>query len=95
MTIYCDIDNTICRTEGNDYENAVPIQENIDKINKLFDEGNVIVYWTARGNTSGRDWHSFTLKQLYSWGCNFNSLSMDKPSFDRIIDDRALKIEEL
>jgi len=94
MTYYVDIDNTICSTEGNDYENAVPIQENIDKINKLFRD-NIIVYWTARGNTSGKDWHSFTLKQLHSWGCKFNSLSMNKPSFDIIIDDRALKIEEL
>ena len=95
MTYYVDIDNTICSTEGNDYENAVPIQENIDKINKLFDEGNVVVYWTARGNTSGKDWLPFTLKQIMRWGCKLDTLLLNKPSFDIIIDDRALKIEEL
>ena len=33
MKIYVDIDNTICKTEGNDYVNSKPIPENIEKIN--------------------------------------------------------------
>ena len=52
--IYVDIDETICHRETSvdfgvthDYTKAKPIQENIDKINKLYDEGNTIVYWTA------------------------------------------------
>ncbi len=54
--IYVDIDETICHRETSvdfgvthDYTKAKPIQENIEKINKLYDEGNTIVYWTARG----------------------------------------------
>ena len=40
-----DIDETICFYEGKRiYENAIPSQENIDKINKLYDEGWEIVY---------------------------------------------------
>ena len=53
--IYVDIDETICNREASsdfgvvhDYTKAKPIKENIAKINKLYDEGNTIVYWTAR-----------------------------------------------
>lgn len=49
--IYVDIDETICNTSGDrKYENATPIEENISKVNKLYDEGHTIVYWTARGS---------------------------------------------
>ena len=54
--IYVDIDETICNRESSvdfgvthDYTKALPIVENIEKINKLYDEGNTIVYLTARG----------------------------------------------
>ena len=95
MTYYVDIDNTICLTLGNNYEQAVPIQENIEKINKLYKAGHKIIYWTARGSTSGIDFSSLTRQHLFNWGCLFTDLKMGKPSFDFIIDDRALKIEEL
>ena len=43
MKIYVDIDNTICKTLGMDYENAKPIKKNIDKINNLYNQGNEII----------------------------------------------------
>ena len=47
--VYCfDLDNTLCNTEGNYYE-SYPIQSRIDKVNKLYDEGNTIIIDTARG----------------------------------------------
>ena len=96
MIIYVDIDNTICETIGNDYINSKPIQKNIDKINKLYDEGNTIVYWTARGGISKIDHHELTTIQLDSWGCKRHSLiSGNKPSFDLLIDDKAVKISDL
>ena len=95
MNIFVDIDNTICKTIGNNYEKAVPIHENIDKINKLYNEGHQIIYWTARGGTSGKDWWEITLVQLLSWDCKFHDLRTDKPSFDVIIDDKAKRIEEI
>ena len=94
-TYYVDIDNTICQTIGNLYEDSVPWPEKIAKINKLFDAGHIIIYWTARGGTSGKDLFMFTFRQLTGWGCKFNSLLMEKPSFDFIIDDRAIKIDDL
>ena len=64
MIIYVDIDNTICHTENSDYENSTPRCEQIEKINKLHNEGNEIVYWTARGGHSGIDWSDFTEFQI-------------------------------
>ena len=95
MLIYVDIDGTICHTEGG-YDNAKPIQENIDKINKLYDEGNIIVYWTARGGNTGKDWTELTGMQLVQWGCKFHDVIMrQKPAFDLLIDDKSKRIEEI
>jgi hypothetical protein len=93
--IYVDIDNTICKTIASDYENSVPILENIAKINKLFEEGNTIIYWTARGNNSKIDWRELTFMQLSGWGCRFNKLEMGKPSYDLFICDKTKRIEEI
>jgi len=93
--IYVDIDGTICHTEGG-YDNAKPIQVNIDKVNKLYDEGNIIVYWTARGGNTGKDWSELTGQQLVEWGCKFHDVIMrQKPAFDLLIDDKSIRIEEL
>lgn len=94
MKIIVDIDGTIC-TQTHDYDTALPIQENIAKINRLFDEGNEIIYWTSRGNTSTVDWYATTIIQLTNWGCKFNDLRLSKPSYDLWVDDKAKRIEEL
>ena len=46
--IFVDIDLTICKYSGktNIYPEAIPIKENIDKINKLYDDGNKIVFYS-------------------------------------------------
>ena len=90
MNIFVDIDNTICKTDQSDYINSVPIIENINKINDLYDQGNNIVYWTARGQKSKTDHSELTKKQLNEWGCKYNELKMDKPSFDILIDDKTI-----
>ena len=65
MLIYVDIDDTICTYEGErHYPNAVPIKERIQKINDLYDQGHQIIYWTARGGTTGIDWTELTHNQL-------------------------------
>jgi hypothetical protein len=94
--IYVDIDETICETPlPRNYFNAKPIQKNIDKINKLYDEGNTIVYWTARGSRTQINWYDLTYKQLNDWGVKFNELRVDKPYYDLFIDDKTLRIEEI
>ncbi len=94
MIIYVDIDNTICRTEGMDYKNAIPIKERINKINELFGQGDTIIYWTARGTATGEDWSDFTRKQLDGWGAYYNSVRMSKPAFDLFIDDKSQFADE-
>lgn len=93
MVYYIDIDNTICKTNNSDYENSVPIYDRINHINKLFNIGHTIIYWTARGSTSGKDWSDLTKKQLDSWGCLYNSIVLDKPSYDLYIDDKSINSE--
>lgn len=54
MIIYVDIDNTICKTpESGAYWLAKPLHDRIAKINDLYDRGNTIIYWTARGTRTG------------------------------------------
>ncbi len=94
MLIYVDIDETICKSpEDRDYTKAQPIKERIEKVNKLFDEGNTIVYWTARGTMTGIDWYQVTQKQFDIWGVKYHDLKMGKPAYDLFIDDKNIKSE--
>lgn len=96
MIIYVDIDGTICQTKNGLYMSSIPIQENIDKINKLFDAKHEIVYWTARGSASGFDYSHLTAEQLKKWGCRFTRIeSLKKPAYDLFIDDKTFKIEDI
>ena len=94
MIIYVDIDETICISpENRDYTLADPIVNNIQKINKLYDEGNKIVYWTARGTGSGIDWRSVTENQFETWGVKYHELHFGKPIYDLFIDDKNINTE--
>ena len=96
MKFVIDIDNTICHTENSDYKNSKPRQEQIDKINKLHNEGHTIIYWTARGGHSGKDWSVLTQRQLDVWGCKYTRIeTQKKPSWDLFIDDKTKRIEEI
>lgn len=94
MIIYVDIDETICYYENDrDYNVAKPYYNRIDKINKLYDEGNTIIYWTARGTVTQENWFHVTLNQLKSWNCKFHELRMGKPAYDLFIDDKNINSE--
>jgi len=101
---YCiDIDGTICTpTVGRDYHKAEPWQDRIKVLNKLYDDGNYIIYFTARAMVRFSDLpHSvasvkakevlfeLTDKQLKDWGCKYHELIMGKPHADYFIDDKA------
>ena len=107
QVVLVDVDETICFYSGKrQYNLAEPHEENIAKINKLYDEGWYVVYWTARGGSQksislGKCYYEFTWNQLESWGCKFHDLSTGskgkyiKPACDMVIDDKAKRIEEL
>ena len=101
---FVDIDETICFYQGvRVYEQAIPSYENIAKINKLYDEGWVIIYWTARGSTQPDNQErlhylrELTTQQLNDWGAKFHRLEIGdkKPLYDLVIVDKAKRIEEL
>ena len=94
MIIYVDIDETICETpENRDYAESVPITKNIEKINKLYDAGNTIIYWTARGSGTGLNWYDTTAKQLIDWGAKHHEVKVGKPTYDLFICDKAINSE--
>ena len=91
MIIYVDIDETICKSpESRDYAQAVPMMERVEKINRLYDAGNKIVYWTARGTGSGIDWRTVTERQFKEWGVKYHELRLGKPIYDLFIDDKNI-----
>jgi hypothetical protein len=95
MKIYIDIDETICESpENRDYTKSIPIKENIEKANKLYKEGHIIIYWTARGSGTGLDWSKVTEKQFEDWGVKFHGLKFGKPVYDLFIDDKNMNTKD-
>lgn len=92
---YCfDIDGTICTNTEGRYEEAQPFAERIAGVNRLFDSGNRIVYFTARGSTTGIDWRELTESQLSAWGARYHQLILGKPYAHFFVDDRAIHSDD-
>ena len=89
-TYVIDIDGTICKTTGSNYENSLPYDCRIKLYNDLYEQGHEIHYLTARGSVSGKKWDEFTYKQLKSWGVKYDSLSIGKLHYDVWIDDKCI-----
>lgn len=89
MIIFIDIDGTICSQEK-DYNDATPFSNRIANVNRLYDDGHTIVFWTARGTQTGINWYDTTRKQLDGWGVKYHELRMGKPAYDLFIDDRNI-----
>ena len=95
MIIYVDIDETICTSpKDRNYSKATPLKKNIKKINNMYDNGDKIIYWTARGTGSGIDWRIVTENQFKKWGVKYHELRFGKPIYDLFIDDKNISSEE-
>ena len=101
--IYCfDLDNTLCHTNGNDYISSNPDYDMIRRLNYLYDIGNEIVIFTARGMTTCKGDHhlvynkyyELTKNQLDNWGIKYHRITLAKPSFDIFIDDKNMLIDD-
>jgi hypothetical protein len=97
--VFCfDIDNTICKTIGNDYLKSIPITKAIKVINLLYNNGYVIKLYTGRYMGRNKDnvlkakkqGFNLLVKQLKKWNVKYNSLHMGKPAFDFLIDDKSI-----
>jgi len=96
LTFCFDIDNTICKTKGKQYENSKPFQNAIKTINKLYENGHIIKIFTARYMGRNNDYiknkkkiHLKISNQLSKWGVKYHKLFISKPSADIYIDDKA------
>ena len=77
-------------------------QEMIEKLNKLYDEGNTIYIYTARGmgQFNGNlvkvynSLYVLTLNSLEEWGIKHHGLIMGKLQYDYLIDDKAVCFSE-
>ena len=95
MAIYCfDIDGTICTNTYGEYASAQPFPDFIARINTLYESGNRIKMFTARGSTTGIDWRELTESQLRTWGVKHHELLLGKPEADVYIDDKAMNPQQ-
>ena len=91
MTIYVDIDGTICTWEKNgDYSCAEPYPDAIAKVNRYYAMDYLVVLWTARGTGTGKDWRAGTEAQLKRWGVKYHELKFGKPLWDLYICDKSV-----
>ena len=96
MIIYVDIDGTICtKVKDGQYDKATPLKDQIAIVNRLYDKGHVIIYWTARGTETGINWTGVTTRQLEEWGAKYHSVSFKKPTYDLFICDKAVNAASL
>ena len=102
MTYVFDIDGTICSNTNGNYEEAQPLMNRIEKVNKLYDQGNTIIFQTARGMGRSKNstayaqaaFYEMTKRQLFQWGVKFDDLFLGKPAADIYVDDKGVKDEE-
>lgn len=91
-----DIDGVIAKSSKNlDYSSSKPNQTIINVINKLYDMGNEIILFTARGYVTGIDWRDITEVQMSSWGVKYHELHFGKPNADFYIDDKFFDMKRL
>ena len=95
-TFVFDIDGVIATiTPGNNYELAGPLVDNIKRINRIYEAGNHIVLFTARGSATGINWSATTQRQMNEWGVKHHKLMFGKPAADYYIDDKLISLETL
>jgi hypothetical protein len=90
MQLIIDLDGTIC-TEEKTFSRALakPIDGAVDAVNNLYQEGHIIIIYSAR------TWmeYEMTTAWLKSHGINYHQLILGKPIGDVWIDDRALRFD--
>lgn len=77
------------------YDTSGPNERMIRIINQLYDAGNRIVLFTARGYKTGIDWSEVTKEQMDRWGVKYHELKFGKPNADYYIDDKMLDMNTL
>lgn len=101
MKVFVSIDSIIKNLpklgSSLDYKNIKPQYDSIEKINKMYDDGDVIIYYTPKGLNPDIDWENFIYKKLIKWGCSFNDIicEFEKNSLDSMVDSKIKIIEKV
>ena len=105
-----DLDDTLFKRPNNiehlgvdKYKYCEPINEMIDICNNLYDKGNTIYIYTARGmgqfkgnsHAAQIALYELTLNSLKDWGVKHNGLIMGKIHYDMLIDDKCLNLDDI
>jgi hypothetical protein len=100
-TYVFDLDDTLCDSKYDDkekrwlYFEATPYYDRIEVVNRLWEEGHIIIVETARGCVSKINYYEKTFNQLRSWGLKFHTLRTGvKFSATYYIDDKAVNSED-
>jgi len=92
MVIGVDIDGTLTiEKEGHDYARRTPNKKMIDRVNKWYEEGHIIMLFTARWESDRK----ITKQWLKDHRVFHHALILGKPSFDLYVDDIAKRPEEV
>jgi CMP-N-acetylneuraminic acid synthetase len=95
-TFAFDLDGVLATlAPDDDYRKSEPNAVGIALANRLFDAGNRIVVYTARGSMTGQDWARITERQLRRWGIRHHELRFGKPAADYYVDDRMISLATL
>ena len=96
LTFAFDLDGVIATlVPDNDYRKAAPSLPAVALVNRLYDAGNRVLIYTARGSQTGRDWTATTREQLRRWDVRHHELRFGKPAADFYVDDRAIPLATL
>lgn len=101
MNYVFDLDGTLCTNTAGKYELALPHIQRIQHVNCLYDSGNKIIIYTARGmNTFNGDvqkvyihYYGLTVEQLKQWNVKYHELVLGKPAGDIYVDDKGVSDE--
>jgi hypothetical protein len=95
-TFAFDLDGVLATlAPGDDYQQSEPNPTGIALANRLFEAGNRILVYTARGSTTGQDWTQLTERQLRRWEVCHHELRFGKPAADYYVDDRMISLATL
>jgi hypothetical protein len=91
MVISVDLDGVLSTSGQFWNDNVMPNKRNIERVKRLYKEGNIIIIWTAR------QWSlaPLTVGWLISNEVPFHGIIMGKGGSDAYIDDKSTTFESL
>lgn len=98
IDIVFDIDGVIAENWNGDYENAPPVPEGIEAVNKTYDAGYNVTLFTARFGKRHPGFqyqygYEVTINWLRKHGVKFHKLILGKPAGDIYVDDKAVRVD--